>query len=146
MSVSLLDVNVLVALFDPDHIHHEAAHAWFAVNRPSGWATCPLTENGLVRILSNPAYTGVHEPPAAITRRLEQFCQSGHHSFWPDEISLRDRRLFRAGAPLTHRQVTDVYLLGLARHNGGRLATFDRKIPVGAVTGAERGHLELISA
>ena len=52
---SLLDVNVLVALFDPDHVHHEAAHVWFAATRGAGWATCPLTENGVVRVLSNPS-------------------------------------------------------------------------------------------
>lgn len=144
--VALLDVNVLVALFDPDHVHHEPAHEWFAANRAAGWATCPLTENGLVRILSNAAYASVHESPARIVRRLAAFCASGHHRFWGDEISLRDRRLFEREAPATHRQVTDVYLLALARHNKGMLATFDRRIPVAAVVGADRGHLEVIPA
>ena len=144
--VALLDVNALVALFDPDHVHHEAAHEWFAANREGGWATCPLTENGLVRILSNAAYTGVHESPRATRERLVAFCESGQHVFWPDDVSLRDGRLFKRTATLTHRQVTDVYLLGLARHKGGRLATFDRRIPVTAVAGAEHGHLELIPA
>ncbi len=144
--VALLDVNVLVALFDPNHIHNEPAHAWFAANRKGGWATCPLTENGLVRILSNAAYSGVHETPEGIVRRLDAFCVSGQHVFWEDEVSLRDRRLFRASAPVTYRQITDVYLLGLARHKGGRLATFDRRIPTSAVIGAERGHMELIPA
>jgi len=144
--VALLDVNVLVALFDPDHVHHGAAHDWFAANRHGGWATCPLTENGLVRILSNTAYSGVHETPAAILRRLGTFCASGQHVFWADEVSFRDRRLFNLSAAVTHRQVTDVYLLGLAREKGGRLATFDRRIPVGAVVGVERGLLEVIPA
>lgn len=144
--VALLDVNVLVALFDPDHVHHEAAHEWFSANRAGGWATCPLTENGLVRILSNMAYSGVHEAPARIVRRLSAFCASGHHVFWGDEISLRDKRLFRWTAPVTHRQVTDIYLLGLARHKGGRLVSFDRGIPVTAVVGADRGQLEVIPA
>ncbi|HEY7215024.1 MAG TPA: hypothetical protein VIC28_10365 [Thermoanaerobaculia bacterium] len=71
--VALLDVNVLVALFDPDHVHHEAAHTWFAAHRGAGWATCPLTENGLIRILSNPAYAATLETPAALVRRLEAF-------------------------------------------------------------------------
>ncbi len=144
--VALLDVNVLVALFDPDHVQHEPAHEWFAANRRGGWATCPLTENGLVRILSNLAYTGLHETPAAIVRRLSAFCASGQHVFWTDEISLRDRRLFKWTPPATHQQVTDIYLLGLARHKGGRLATFDRSIPVAPVVGADRGHLEVIPA
>ena len=144
--VALLDVNVLVALFDPDHVHHEAAHDWFAANRKGGWATCPLTENGLVRILSNAAYSAVHETPAMSARRLESFCASGQHVFWPDEVSLRERQLFDWSAAVTHRQLTDVYLLGLARHKRGRLATFDRSIPVAAISGAERGHLEVIPA
>jgi uncharacterized protein len=72
--VALLDVNVLVALFDPDHVHHEAAHGWFAANRAAGWATCPLTENGLIRVLSNPAYAVTPETPAAIVQRLAAFC------------------------------------------------------------------------
>lgn len=143
--VALLDVNVLVALFDPDHVHHAAAHEWFAANRSGGWATCPITENGLVRILSNAAYSGVHETPAAIARRLGTLCTSGQHVFWPDEVSLRDRRIFTSGA-FTHRQVTDVYLLGLATAKRGRLATFDRRIPVGTVVGPAREHLEVIPA
>ena len=85
---ALLDVNVLVALFDPDHVHHEAAHEWFAANRGAGWATCPLTESALVRILSNAAYTGVRETPANIVERLKAFCASGGHAFWADEISI----------------------------------------------------------
>jgi len=144
--VALLDVNVLVALFDPDHVHHDPAHDWFAASRAGGWASCPLTENGLVRILSNASYSGVHETPGRIVERLVAFCGSGEHVFWGDEVSLRDRRLFNAPLAVTHRQVTDIYLLGLARHKGGRLATFDRSIPVGAVLGADREHLELVPA
>jgi hypothetical protein len=144
--VALLDVNVLVALFDPDHVHHEAAHSWFAAHRDAGWATCPLTENGLIRILSNPAYGGALETPAALVRRLEAFCASGGHVFWADEVSLRDSSLFERTAPATHRQVTDVYLLGLAQRKGGRLATFDGRIPWTAVVAATRSHLEIITA
>lgn len=143
---ALLDVNVLVALFDPDHVQHEAAHEWFAASRGGGWSTCPLTENGLVRVLSNVAYTGAPESPAAIVKRLSAFCASGHHTFWSDEVSLRDRRLFQWAPPATHRQVTDIHLLGLAKHRGGRLATFDRGIHLSAVIGADRTHLEVIPA
>jgi len=144
--VALLDVNVLVALFDPDHVHHEAAHRWFGGNRQDGWATCPITENGLVRILSNPAYNASPETRGAVVRRLGEFCASGGHLFWPDEISLLDPRLFRWSAPVAHQMLTDIYLLGLARSKTGRLATFDRGIPAAAVVGAERGTLELIPA
>lgn len=143
--VALLDVNVLVALFDPDHVHHEAAHRWLAANRKHGWATCPLTENGLVRILSNVAYTGVHQSAAGVRRRLAAFCASGHHAFWPDQVSLRDERLFDLSG-VGHPHLTDVYLLGLATRQGGRLATFDRRIPVRAVTGAGEARLEVIPA
>lgn len=143
--VALLDVNVLVALFDSDHVHHEPAHVWFSANRHSGWATCPLTENALVRILSNAAYSGVHETTAAVRKRLDTFCSSGSYSFWPDQLSLRDERRFKLSG-VTHRQITDVYLLGLACEKGGRLATFDRSIPLRAVIGAERERLEVISA
>ncbi len=144
--VALLDVNVLVALFDPDHVHHEAAHAWFALNRGVGWATCPLTENGVVRVLSNPAYGAEPERLGALLARLRSFCASGGHVFWPDDVTLRSARALRAGAALSHGTLTDVYLLALALAHGGRLATFDRRIPVAAVAGAEKEHLEVIPA
>ena len=143
--IALLDVNVLVALFDPDHPHHDPAHDWLEVNRTSGWATCPLTENGLVRILSNAGYTGSPMAPSAVRDRLIAFCDSGQHEFFADTVSLRDAGLFRlTGA--SHRQLTDIYLLGLAKDKGGRLATFDRSIPLGAVIGAAADQLEIIPA
>ena len=141
---ALLDVNVLIALFDPDHVHHGAAHDWFARNRSAGWATCPLTENGAVRILSNPAYSPIAERPAAIAERLWTFKGSGHHRFWPDDVSLCDPR--RYSLAVGHRHLTDAYLLGLAVHHGGRLATFDRSIPLKAVRGARPEHLAVINA
>lgn len=144
-SIALLDVNVLVALFDPDHVHHEAAHGWFSANREDGWATCPITENGVIRILSNMAYTGVHETTGAIRQRLDTFCSSGNHTFWPDHLSLRDEHRFRLSG-VSHAQITDVYLLGIAVNNGGRLATFDRRIALRAVINADRKHLEIIPA
>jgi uncharacterized protein len=143
---ALLDVNVLVALFDPDHVHHESAHRWLAEQLPFGWATCPLTENGLIRVLGNPAYSPAAEQPAVVLARLREFCGSGGHAFWPDDVSLRDTNLFRAGAPSTHRQVTDLYLLGLAVKRHGRLATFDRGISLANVHGAEADNLFLIPA
>ena len=134
--VALLDVNVLVALFDPDHIHHELAHDWFAEQRPAGWATCPLTENGFVRVLSHPNYGPTPARASWLIERLQQFCASGHHAFWPDAVSLRDASLFPSPATVGHRQVTDVYLLGLATKMGGALATFDRSITPATVRGA----------
>ena len=144
--VALLDVNVLVALFDPDHIHHDLAHDWFRDQRPHGWATCPLTENGLVRVLSNPSYSGAPLRAAEMLERFHTFRTSGQHQFWADAVSLADPRVFNAALLSGHRQVTDVYLLGLAKHTGGALATFDRTIPLGAVKGATRAHLQIIAA
>lgn len=144
-SIALLDVNVLVALFDPDHVHHEAAHDWFAATRKDGWATCPITENGVIRILSNMAYRGVHETTAMVRQRLDAFCSSGNHTFWHDPLSLRDQHRFRLSG-VTHTQLTDVYLLGVAVTHGGRLATFDRRIALRAVINAEPKHLEIIPA
>ena len=132
--VALLDVNVLVALFDPDHVHHDAAHAWFAANRAGGWATCDVASRGSRR------------GPVRDRRAPELLCASGGHFFWPDSVSLRDRRLFHWSAGVGHDQITDIYLLGLARQKGGRLATFDRRIPAAAVVGAEHGHVEVIPA
>jgi toxin-antitoxin system PIN domain toxin len=142
--VALLDVNVLIALFDAEHIHHEVAHDWFSNTRAHGWATCPLTENGFVRILSNPRRSPFAERAAAVRDRLQQFCESGDHSFWPDAISIRDARIFRAPLPVGFKQVTDLYLLGLACHYGGCFVTFDKGIPLNAVTGATREHLQVL--
>jgi hypothetical protein len=124
-------VNVLVALFDATHVHHEAAHDWFAYQRADGWATCAITENGFVRVLTNPK-SGVAERAPAILESLRTFCASGHHTFWPDHVSLRDE-FFDLSIAQGHRQLTDIYLLGLATAMSGALATFDRTIPVTAV-------------
>ena len=141
---ALLDVNVLVALFDPHHIHHDAAHDWFAEHREAGWATCPITENGFVRVISHAAY-GSGERAGSAGERLRAFCATGGHQFWRDAISLRDDvfDLARAGGS---KQLTDIYLLGLAVNRKGRLATFDRSIPIGAVHGATKDTLLVISA
>jgi toxin-antitoxin system PIN domain toxin len=144
-SIALLDVNVLVALFHPDHIYHDAAHAWFAANRNRGWATCPLTENGVLRVLANSATFGDHHSSASVRSRLDALCSSEEHVFWPDTVSFRDEHLFNLSG-VSHRQIADIYLLGLAVSNGGRLATFDRRISIEAVTNARRESLELIGA
>lgn len=140
---ALLDVNVLVALFDPMHAHHEAAHAWFAENRRDTWATCPLTENGLVRIISNPGYPGRMTTIGDAIARLDSFRESGHHTFWSDSVSLCDEA-FKPAHFQGYRQLTDVYLLALAVENDGRLATFDRGVPLSSVHGATADHLTLL--
>lgn len=133
MSTFLLDVNVLLALADPMHIHHDAAHTWFAATGHASWATCPLTENGFVRVAGHPAYPNRFGSAGATLDLLRRFCSHPSHTFWPDNVSLRD--LLAAEAAATHNQVTDLYLLGLALHHGGKLATFDRAIPVTTIAG-----------
>ena len=143
--VSLLDVNVLVALFDADHVHHDLVHDWFAGARDDGWATCPLTENGFVRVVSSPRYRPDPIRPSAALESLRKFCASRGHTFWEDAVSLRDARVFNLAAGHGHQQLTDVYLLGLAKHMGGQLATLDRTIPLASVRGARRDTLALIA-
>ena len=139
----LLDVNVLIALFDATHVHHHAAHDWFAVHRRHGWATCPLTENGFLRILTHPR-AAVDDDPQTVRASLRRFCASAGHVFWNDTVSLRDERLFDPSVIVSHRQLTDVYLLGLARRMGGTLVTFDARIPLKAVKGAAQDTLTVI--
>jgi hypothetical protein len=146
MSVMLLDVNVLVALFVARHVHHEVAHDWFEDQRALGWATCPVTENGFVRLMSQPVGTSVVYRPVEAVEMLRVFCKSGHHHFWPDSVSLADARVFDPALIRGHKQITDVYLLGLAKSAGGALATFDRTISLGAVKGATKVNLQVISA
>ncbi len=142
---ALLDVNVLVALADPDHIHHDVAHDWFADHRRNGWATCPLTENGFVRVLSHPKARETAERPEFLLDLLQRFRASGHHTFWPDTVSFADESIFKRAFIGGHKQLTDIYLLGLATKMGGTLATFDRSIPLGAVVGATKIALAVIA-
>lgn len=144
MPAGLLDVNVLIALLDPAHPHHDITHDWFAGNRRRGWATCPLTTSGCVRILSNPSYKTVEATPAQVISHLETMCAGEYHEFWPDSIDLLDETLFRREAIANCRQITDILLLALAYKRGGRLVTMDRSIPLRAVRGATAHHLEVI--
>jgi uncharacterized protein len=142
LTAYLLDVNLLLALSDPMHVHHEAAHRWFAETGDRAWATCPLTENGFVRIASHPRYPNRPGDVSAVLAILHRFCAAEGHQFWPAEISIRD--LIRPDAIITHAQITDVFLLGLAVHRGGKLATLDQRVPVAAVQGGAEA-LELIT-
>lgn len=144
--VALLDVHVLLALFDPAHTHHEIAHEWFADNREFGWATCPLTENGFLRTAGTVARAGEFVTIPALVERLRKFRSSSQHEFWPDDISLLDERLFAAQLVRGHQQLADLYLLGLAVRRGGRLVTFDQRIPLAAVKGATRAALEVVAS
>jgi toxin-antitoxin system PIN domain toxin len=142
---ALLDASVLIALFDVGHIHHDIAHDWFADSRGRGWATCPLTENALLRIVSNPKYGSNWERTPILATRLRTLCATADHQFWPETLSLRDNTVFDLSLT-SHQSLTGVYLLGLAKTNGGALATFDRTIPMQAVVGASPDLLEVIGA
>jgi toxin-antitoxin system PIN domain toxin len=144
MSIALLDVNVLIALFDPSHPQHETAHQWFGRNRKRGWATSSITIDGCVRILSNPAYRSVEATAAEVILRLRTLCFSRDHHSWNDDISLLDAAIFKPEAVVNHAQITDIHLLALATRHGGRLATFDRSISLKPVIGAKSDNLEII--
>jgi toxin-antitoxin system PIN domain toxin len=142
---ALLDVNVLIALSDQEHVHHQAATAWFRANDRSGWASCPLTQNGALRVMCQPAYPNP-SPFSELADRLRGAFRDEHHRFWPDDLSLLDEQRFVAERVHGHRQLTDVYLLALALKHGGRLVTLDTAVPLSAVRGAKPEHLVRIAA
>jgi uncharacterized protein len=137
VTIRLLDINLLVALGDGAHIHHEHAHSWFEQIMPTGFATCPTTQNGVLRILGHPLYPNGPGTPRAIFEFLEALTNLPGHVFWPDEISLIDSDRFHHDQFGGARQITDTYLLGLAATRKGRLATLDRSIPVKSVRGGD---------
>ncbi len=142
MSVFLLDVNVLIALLDPAHVHHDPAHAWFERAGRAAWASCPLTQNAVLRILGNPKYPNSPGPPAAVMPLLSALCALPGHHFWPDDVSMTDRRIVDPAWLLAFDHLTDTYLLALARNHAGLLASFDRRIVTSAVAdGARSLHL-----
>jgi len=144
VSVPLLDVNVLVALLDPAHPNHEDAHSWYSVQRKRGWATCPATIAGCIRVLSNLAYPSFQATASDVISHLRVLCSGAGHEFWSEGVSLLDEKLFRPEMIAGHQKITDIYLLGVAVHYRGRLATFDRAIPLKAVIGANSAHLVLL--
>ena len=137
----LLDVNLLLALGDEAHVHHEVARRWFSEEGSASWATCPITENGFVRIASHSNYSNPPGDLRTVLGILAQLRSAPSHVFWPDDVCILD--VLEPDARITSRRTTDVYLLGLAAHNGGKLATLDRRIPAHAVRGG-RDALELL--
>ncbi len=141
---ALLDVNVLIALLDGAHIGHASATRWLASEVSQGWASCPLTQNGCIRIMSQPAYPGAL-PAAEVAARLSEAARNPSHGFWPDDVSLLDEGVLDWSRVLGHRQVTDSYLLALAVRHRGRFVTFDARIAAPAVTGAKARHLVVLT-
>ena len=141
----LLDVNVLIALIDPTHVGHDDAHIWFAATGAASWATCPLTENGVIRIVGHSRYPNSAGSPAAVAPIVAGLCALPGHAFWTDDFSLIGSDLVDISRVLTPSQVTDTYLLALARAHDGQLATFDRRLSPHPVRGG-RGALYVIGA
>ncbi len=133
MTTFLLDVNVLIALVDPAHVQHDDTHAWFSRVGKRNFATCPITENGLLRIVGHPKYPNSPGPPSAVAKLLSAFRELRGHHFLPDHISVSDGVHVDARLLSSHSRVTDSYLLALAQAHGGRLATMDRKLAPDAV-------------
>ena len=133
MSRFLLDVNVLIALIDPAHVQHDRAHQWFAASGKQAWATCPLTENGVLRIVGHARYPNSPGTPAAVVEVMRGLRALPGHEFWSDEVTLFDRKRIHTERLLDSAQVTDSYLLALAFAHAGKLATFDRRLVTDAV-------------
>jgi uncharacterized protein len=137
----LLDVNLLLALTDPMHVHHDPAHRWFTEKGKRAWATCPITENGFVRIASHPNYPNRPGDVAAVLDILNRLCKAPGHRFWVEDVSLL--QILKPDAVISAGQITDVYLLGLAVYKRGKLASLDSRIPSEAVRNG-RPALEII--
>ena len=140
---ALFDVNLLVALLDEQHVHHARAHRWWSAARAHGWASCPLTENGLLRVISQPVYPNSLSVSAAHALLRQQMTETDH-AFWPADVSVLDTDLIDRDRILGPKQITDVYLLALAVKHGGCLATLDGGVSLDAVRGAEARHLVVI--
>ena len=140
---SLLDVNVLIALLDADHTVHGRATSWWAEHARAGWASCPITQNGCVRVMANPGYPNPL-PVRAVMDRLKEATESAHHEFWADDLSLLEPSIADASRIHGPRQLTDIYLLALAVHRKGRFVTFDGSVPQEAVRGAGKQHLVVL--
>ena len=141
---ALLDVNVLIALLDSRHIHHGLATRWLADHGELGWASCPITQNGCIRIFSQPGY---HNTVSAdqVAQRLAEATAHQWHTFWPDSISLLQPECVQWSQVLSSRHLTDVYLLALAVQMGGRFVTLDRGVPLQAVDKATADNLLILT-
>jgi uncharacterized protein len=124
----LLDVNVLIAASWPAHVAFSKVQKWLSIHAHSGWATCPLTQAAFVRILSNPSFSPNALSPREALALLQTNLAHPAHRFWADEIGLLQAVNSLAPQLDGHQQVTDAYLLGLAMHKGGKLATMDKSI------------------
>ncbi len=144
--IGLPDVNVLVALAWPNHVHHEQAREWFAANHSNGWATCPVTESGFVRVSSNRRVTPVATSPSEAIQVLRGLTALDGHTFWTDETSMARSRWIAAEKLVGHGQVSDAHLVAVTLSRGGRLVTFDGGIAQILPPGAARETLMLLAS
>lgn len=133
--MTLLDVNLLIAICDADHVHHRQARQWFRAHAVSGWATCPLTENGMLRVMGSSSYPGGPGSPEGVRPLLQRLRSLPGHLFWEDSVSAADSRSLPSLHGVTAKQLTDAYLLALAVQRGGRLATLDSRMDPHRVPG-----------
>ncbi len=140
---ALLDVNVLIALLDADHSLHARATQWFAGHARSGWASCPITQNGCIRVMSHPGYPNAVSV-RAVMERLTEASASTFHEFWPDDVSLLDAKVADSARIHGPRQLTDLYLLALAVRHDGQFVTFDTSVSVDAIRRAEKKHILIL--
>jgi uncharacterized protein len=143
MMRALLDVNVLIALLDSDHTSHSVAFGWFKDHAGAGWASCPITQNGCIRIMSNPGYPNAL-PIQSIMKRLADACEADVHEFWSDDVSLLDSTVVDSTRIYGPRQLTDFYLLALAVRHEAMFVTFDTGIPLAAVRKATPRNLAVL--
>ncbi len=143
MRRALLDINVLLALLDSDHVDHKRALDWLDAEIDSGWASCAITQNGFIRIISQPRYPSPISPTEAMNL-LGRACNSEHHEFWTCDVSLLDTRIIDRSCLHGPRQITDAYLLALATVHEGRFISFDRSLPLTSVHGATEDHLTIL--
>lgn len=140
---ALLDVNVLLALLDRDHVDHERARAWITQHIEQGWASCAITQNGFVRVVSQPRYPS----PISVSHAIDLLTGATHtryHEFWPCAVSILDSDAIERSRLHSPKQVTDAYLLALAVAQAGRFVTFDQSIALTAVPGAGVQHLTIL--
>jgi len=143
LSVYLLDVNVLIAMAWPRHKNHGAVQAWLSAESKRGWATCPFTQAGFVRIISNPAFSRDALAPEQALSLLAANLQHPAHEFWPAALTV-NQALAKVAKVVGHQQITDAYLFGLAIHNKGILATLDRAADSLVPANMGRSRIEVI--
>lgn len=144
MKAFLLDTNLLIALLWPRHVQHDTARVWFARHRKKGWATCPLTQTGFVRIVSNPAFSRDAVRPGDAVQVLATNTAAKDHVFWADDVAVGEAVQFAGTRLMGHQQVTDAFLLGLALRHGGKLATLDQGIAALAEPGSKAAQAILV--